>query len=77
MRVLWNQQTVTAQFNTLKGTEASCQVFLQLLDQNRRSSAASIADARQPVLTKLQVVHHVTHNSCTRHPDRGKRNGGQ
>lgn len=74
MRTIWNQQAATAQLNEIKETEASCQVFLQLLDQNRRSSTSSIADACQPVLTRLQVVHHVTHNSRTRHPDKGERN---
>lgn len=44
--------------------------FLQLLDQNRWSSTASVADTCQPVLAWLQVVHHVTHNSRPRHPDR-------
>lgn len=46
-------------------------ILLQLLDDNRRSSASSVANACQSVLARLQVVHHVTHDSGPGHPDGG------
>lgn len=46
--------------------------LLQLLDHDRRSSASSVANACQSVLARLQVVHHVTHDSGPRHPDGGR-----
>lgn len=51
--------------------------LLQLLDHNRGSSTTSVADACQSILAWLQVVHHVTHDSGSRHPYRRRHNKGQ
>lgn len=51
--------------------------LLQLLDHDRGSSTASVADACQSILAWLQVVHHVTHDSGSRHPYSRRHNKGQ
>lgn len=40
------------------------------LDQHSGGSTPPVADGCQSVLAGLQVVDHVTYNSCPRHPDR-------
>lgn len=40
---------------------------LQFLDENRRGSAPTVADACQAILPGLQMVHHVSNDPRSRH----------
>lgn len=52
--------------------QENSQFLLQLLDEDRRCSTSSVADPCESVLTRLQVMHHVTHNPRSRHPEKFK-----
>lgn len=41
---------------------------LVLLNQNRRSTASSIADTGESKLSRVQIVHHVSNDPRPRHP---------